>query len=80
MPIKFAHDLKTFGDGGTSDWRLFSSEARSGVHASARGGLDPLHADFRPGMAIEEAKRLLQTQDTILKGFPEVERVIGKAT
>ncbi|HWR97923.1 MAG TPA: CusA/CzcA family heavy metal efflux RND transporter, partial [Candidatus Methanoperedens sp.] len=32
-----------------------------------------------PGMAIEEAKRLLQTQDKILKGFPEVERVFGKA-
>ncbi|MHB8893625.1 MAG: efflux RND transporter permease subunit [Candidatus Geothermincolia bacterium] len=32
-----------------------------------------------PGMAIEEAKRLLQTQDKILKGFPEAERVFGKA-
>ncbi len=32
-----------------------------------------------PGISVTEAQRLLQTQDQILKGFPEVERVFGKA-
>jgi copper/silver efflux system protein len=32
-----------------------------------------------PGISIEEAKRLVQVQDKILRGFPEVERVFGKA-
>jgi len=32
-----------------------------------------------PGISVTEAQRLLQTQDKILKGFPEVERVFGKA-
>jgi Cu(I)/Ag(I) efflux system membrane protein CusA/SilA len=32
-----------------------------------------------PGMSITEATRILQMQDKILKGFPEVERVFGKA-
>ncbi|MDD5465534.1 MAG: CusA/CzcA family heavy metal efflux RND transporter [Candidatus Omnitrophica bacterium] len=32
-----------------------------------------------PGISITEATRLLQTQDKILKSFPEVERVFGKA-
>ncbi|HUS06191.1 MAG TPA: CusA/CzcA family heavy metal efflux RND transporter [Bryobacteraceae bacterium] len=32
-----------------------------------------------PGLSITEAQRLLQTQDRILKRFPEVERVFGKA-
>jgi Cu(I)/Ag(I) efflux system membrane protein CusA/SilA len=32
-----------------------------------------------PGISIEEAKRLVQAQDKILKAFPEVERVFGKA-
>lgn len=31
-----------------------------------------------PGMSITEAKRILQIQDRILKGFPEVESVFGK--
>lgn len=31
-----------------------------------------------PGISIEEAKSWLQTQDKIIKGFPEVERVFGK--
>ena len=30
-----------------------------------------------PGIAIEQAKTLLQSQDKILRGFPEVERVFG---
>ena len=32
-----------------------------------------------PGLSITEAQRLLQLQDRILKRFPEVERVFGKA-
>ncbi|MBI3320874.1 MAG: efflux RND transporter permease subunit [Candidatus Omnitrophica bacterium] len=32
-----------------------------------------------PGISVTEAQALLQTQDRILKGFPEVERVFGKA-
>ncbi|OGR89498.1 MAG: cation transporter [Elusimicrobia bacterium RIFCSPHIGHO2_02_FULL_57_9] len=32
-----------------------------------------------PGLSVTEAQSLLQTQDQILKSFPEVERVFGKA-
>lgn len=32
-----------------------------------------------PGMSVGEASRLLQEQDKIIKSFPEVERVFGKA-
>jgi Cu(I)/Ag(I) efflux system membrane protein CusA/SilA len=32
-----------------------------------------------PGISVGEAQRLLQTQDRIIKQFPEVERVLGKA-
>jgi Cu(I)/Ag(I) efflux system membrane protein CusA/SilA len=32
-----------------------------------------------PGISVTEASRLLQTQDRILRSFPEVERVLGKA-
>ena len=32
-----------------------------------------------PGMLVTEAQKLLQMQDKILKSFPEVERVFGKA-
>jgi len=32
-----------------------------------------------PGISVTEAQRLLQIQDRILKSFPEVERVFGKA-
>jgi Cu(I)/Ag(I) efflux system membrane protein CusA/SilA len=32
-----------------------------------------------PGISLEEAQRLLEIQDRILKTFPEVERVFGKA-
>ena len=32
-----------------------------------------------PGISVTEAERLLQVQDKILKSFPEVERVFGKA-
>jgi Cu(I)/Ag(I) efflux system membrane protein CusA/SilA len=32
-----------------------------------------------PGISVAEAQRLMQTQDKVLKAFPEVERVFGKA-
>src|SRR5207302_2325942 len=32
-----------------------------------------------PGMSVTEAQKILQTQDKILKSFPEVETVFGKA-
>ncbi|MBI4396578.1 MAG: efflux RND transporter permease subunit, partial [Elusimicrobia bacterium] len=32
-----------------------------------------------PGLSVTEAQKLLQTQDKVLKSFPEVERVFGKA-
>jgi Cu(I)/Ag(I) efflux system membrane protein CusA/SilA len=32
-----------------------------------------------PNISIEEAKRYLQVQDRIIRGFPEVERVFGKS-
>ena len=32
-----------------------------------------------PGISVTEAQKLLQTQDQLLKSFPEVERVFGKA-
>jgi len=32
-----------------------------------------------PGISVTEAQRLMQVQDKILKSFPEVERVFGKA-
>ncbi len=32
-----------------------------------------------PGLSVTEAQKLLQVQDKILKSFPEVERVFGKA-
>ena len=32
-----------------------------------------------PGISVSEANRLLQTQDRVLKSFPEVVTVFGKA-
>ena len=32
-----------------------------------------------PGISVTEAQRLLQMQDKVIKGFPQVERVFGKA-
>jgi Cu(I)/Ag(I) efflux system membrane protein CusA/SilA len=32
-----------------------------------------------PGMSVQQARELLETQDRVLKSFPEVERVFGKA-
>jgi Cu(I)/Ag(I) efflux system membrane protein CusA/SilA len=36
-------------------------------------------AAVQPGMSVAEAQRVLQTQDKIIRTFPEVERVFGKA-
>src|SRR4029077_15583444 len=32
-----------------------------------------------PGLSVSQAQELMQTQDKILKSFPEVEKVFGKA-
>jgi Cu(I)/Ag(I) efflux system membrane protein CusA/SilA len=32
-----------------------------------------------PGISVNEAQKLMQTQDRIIKGFPEVQSVMGKA-
>ena len=32
-----------------------------------------------PGLSVTEAQKLLQMQDKVLKSFPEVHRVFGKA-
>ncbi|MBP1604389.1 MAG: Heavy metal efflux pump CzcA, partial [Acidobacteria bacterium] len=32
-----------------------------------------------PGISVEQARELMETQDRVLKSFPEVERVFGKA-
>ena len=32
-----------------------------------------------PGISVTQARELLETQDRVLRGFPEVERVFGKA-
>ncbi|MCJ7440368.1 MAG: efflux RND transporter permease subunit [Thermoanaerobaculaceae bacterium] len=32
-----------------------------------------------PGMSVQQARELLETQDRVLKSFPEIERVFGKA-
>jgi Cu(I)/Ag(I) efflux system membrane protein CusA/SilA len=32
-----------------------------------------------PGISVQQARELLETQDRVLKSFPEVERVFGKA-
>jgi Cu(I)/Ag(I) efflux system membrane protein CusA/SilA len=32
-----------------------------------------------PGISVNEAQKLMQTQDRIIKGFPEVQSVLGKA-
>ena len=47
--------------------------------ALREGTLLYMPSTVEPGMSVAEAQRLLQTQDKILAGFPEVERVFGKA-
>ena len=32
-----------------------------------------------PGISVSEAQKLMQVQDRIIKGFPEVVSVMGKA-
>ena len=51
-----------------------------GVHAAAERGLDPLHADDAARhLGGRRRRSCCETQDRVLKSFPEVERVFGKA-
>jgi Cu(I)/Ag(I) efflux system membrane protein CusA/SilA len=50
----------------------------AGTGTSSTGGILYMPTTL-PGISVTEAERLLQTQDRILKSFPEVERVFGKA-
>jgi Cu(I)/Ag(I) efflux system membrane protein CusA/SilA len=43
------------------------------------GTLLYMPSSVAPGLSVGEAQRLLQTQDQVLRGFPEVARVFGKA-
>ena len=43
------------------------------------GTLLYMPSSVEPGMSVAEARRALQVQDKILRTFPEVERVFGKA-
>ncbi len=43
------------------------------------GSLLYMPSAVQPGMSVAEAQQALQVQDKILKSFPEVERVFGKA-
>ena len=43
------------------------------------GTLLYMPSSVAPGMSVAEAQQILQTQDKILMGFPEVARVFGKA-
>ena len=53
---------------------------RQRVHAAARRGHDPLHADDAARESASRARaRCFAQQDSILKSFPEVEHVWGKA-
>ncbi|MBI2374838.1 MAG: efflux RND transporter permease subunit [Deltaproteobacteria bacterium] len=45
----------------------------------AEGSLLYMPSAVQPGMSVAEAQKALQTQDKILKTFPEVARVFGKA-
>ena len=55
-------------------------EARQRVHAdrSNEGTLLYMPTTL-PGMSVTKAAELVQLQDRIIKSFPEVESVIGKA-
>ena len=43
------------------------------------GSLLYMPSAVQPGMSVAEAQKVLQVQDRILRSFPEVERVFGKA-
>jgi copper/silver efflux system protein len=43
------------------------------------GSLLYMPSAVQPGMSVAEAQKALQTQDQLLRTFPEVERVFGKA-
>jgi Cu(I)/Ag(I) efflux system membrane protein CusA/SilA len=52
---------------------------RQRVHAHAQRRHAVLHADLAARHVGDQGRRLLQTQNKIIKSFPEVESVIGKA-
>ena len=49
------------------------------VHAATLRRQHSVYADDLPGISVTEAGRILQTQDKILRSFPEVQTVFGKA-
>jgi Cu(I)/Ag(I) efflux system membrane protein CusA/SilA len=58
---------------------LACNEARLRVHAQPQRGHDHVHADDAAGLSITKSAELLQIQNRIIKTFPEVESVFGKA-
>jgi len=58
--------------------RSYLLQAGLGVHARWRR-VHPLHAHTMPGISITEAQKILQVTDRIIKQFPEVDWVLGKA-
>ena len=58
---------------------LAGDAARRRVHAQPQRGHAVLHADTFPGLSVAKAAELVQTQDKIIKSFPEVASVCGKA-
>ena len=49
------------------------------VHAQPRRGHAPIHANHASGVSVTKSAELLQMQDRIIRSFPEVESVFGKA-
>lgn len=49
------------------------------IHASPGRGCDPLHAVHHAGDLHRGSTKVLQVTDRIIKQFPEVDRVLGKA-
>ncbi len=58
---------------------LARAATRFRVHAGPRRGQPALHANHPAGISVTKAGELLATQDRIIKSFPEVASVYGKA-
>ena len=58
---------------------LSRPEAGQRIHADVERGKLLVHAHHFAGISVTKAAELLQTQDKIIKSFPEVESVFGKA-
>lgn len=54
-------------------------DARFRIHAHATRGQSLYMPTAFPGLSVSEAQRVLTVQDQILKSFPEVDTVFGKA-